>query len=153
MAKHCKLLDTKVAVHRAVASHFCAQGELMNFAPPPRAYGEISFGARLAGIFGDLFLARRPTSKIYVQKNFDDLFFFFLVTFHIFFHTPPTTPPTLHSPVYTPGGAPPSPPGAPPPRPAPRAAALVAPPPSCASGCTICKKATNWNIKSDALCQ
>jgi hypothetical protein len=27
----------------------------MNFAPPPRAYGEISFGARLAGIFGDLF--------------------------------------------------------------------------------------------------
>jgi hypothetical protein len=56
------------------------------------------------------FLGRRPTSKIPVRKNFDDLFFF--SNFSHFFHTPPTTAPrTLHSPVYTPGVGPPITPG------------------------------------------
>jgi hypothetical protein len=71
----------------------------MNFAPPPRAYGEISFGARLAGIFDDLF------------------FFFFLVTFHIFStrHPPHHHQPSI--PLSTPlASDPPSPLARPPPR-------------------------------------
>jgi hypothetical protein len=94
------------AAPRAVASHFCAQGELMNFAPPPKG-------------------VRRPTSKMPVRKNFDDLFF---SNFSNFFHTPPTTPPpTLHSPCLRPW-PPPFVLKARPPPPAPRATALVAPP-------------------------
>jgi hypothetical protein len=44
--------------------------------PTPVAYLEIWKGGA-ARIFGDLFLGRRPTSRIPVPKNFDDLFYFF----------------------------------------------------------------------------
>jgi hypothetical protein len=56
-----------------------------------------------ARIFGDLFLGRRPTSKIPVRKNFYDLFFSFLVTFHIFstsLRRPPQKPAKRHPPHH-----------------------------------------------------
>jgi hypothetical protein len=52
----------------------------------PVAYLEIWKGGA-ARIFGDLFLGRRPTSKIPVTKNFDDLFFFSNFS-HFFDFTP-----------------------------------------------------------------
>jgi hypothetical protein len=62
---------------RAVASHFCAQGELMNFAPPQGRTEKLVSGRGWPEYLATFFSTRRPTSKISVQKNFDDLFFFF----------------------------------------------------------------------------
>jgi hypothetical protein len=60
---------------RAVASHFCAQGELMNFAPPQGRTEKLVTGRGWPEYLATFFSTRRPTSKISVQKILTTFFF------------------------------------------------------------------------------